>query len=549
MTLFLLNTTVKVSLVVAVALIASVSLRRSSAAVRHFVLAAALACAAATPALRLVVPAWQAAAGPWLTHSRVVLIDRPLAVLDDAALATQRTSSQPATAAWSRATLARAFSITWLLGVVTALCALATGLARLAWLACHARRVTSGVWVDAAMELSHRFKLRRPPVILCSDDSSMIGTWGTLRAKVLVPASALEWPPDRIRVVLAHELAHVRRGDWMVQVAADLLRSVHWFNPLVWVGCRRLRLLSEQACDDAVLKLGVEGSDYALELIDLARAFVSDRPRLLPAAAIARPSSLERRVRAMLNAQLNRNPITRPASIAAALALTAVTVAVAGFGASAQSQFGSVSGSVTDQAGRTMAGVTIVLSNAAAQEKHEVQTDASGHYEFVGVTPATYELMFRFTGMAYLKREGLTVASGQAVTMDAVMQIGMVAETITVTPGGGLLASRPRLAQVARAETPDPCATSSNGGCVRPPVKIKDVRPVYPAGVPGSVVILGARIDVNGRVTDVEVLRSDPALASAAIDAVNGWEFLPTHLDGQPIETRMTVTVNFVDAK
>jgi len=478
----------------------------------------------------------------------VVLIDRPLAVLDDAP-ATPRAGSQPAAAGWSGATLARASGITWLIGVVAALCTLATGLARLARLAWRARRVTSGVWVDAALELSQRFRLRRPPVILCSDDSSMIGTWGVLRAKVLVPASALEWPADRIRIVLAHEVAHVRRGDWMVQVAADLLRSVYWFNPVVWVGCGRLRLLSEQACDDAVLKLGVEGSDYASELIDLARAFVSDRPRFLPAAAIAH-SSLERRVRAMLNAQLNRNPITRPASIAAALALTAVTVAVAGFGASAQSQFGSVAGTVSDQNGRPIAGATLVLSNAAAQEKHELKTDATGRYEFVGVTPATYELLFQFTGMAYIKREGLSVASGQAVTVNTVMQVGSVSETISVTPDEGPATPRPRVMQTARVEKPDPCATSSNGGCLRPPIKIKDVRPIYPAGVPGSTVVLNGRIDTNGLVTGLEVLhQADPALASAALDAVNGWEFLPTHLDGQPIETRMTVTVNFLDAK
>jgi TonB family protein len=550
MTLFLLNTTIKVSLIVSVALIASVSLRRSSAGVRHFVLAVALACAAATPAVRLVVPAWHAAEGSWLTHSRIVLIDRPLAVLDAAAPATPQAGSQPATPGWSRATLARAFGITWLIGVVAALCALAIGLARLTWLASRARRVTSGVWVDLALELSQRFRLRHPPVILCSGDSSMLGTWGVLRAKVLVPASALEWPADRIRIVLAHELAHVRRGDWMVQVAADLLRSVHWFNPVVWFACRHLRLLSEQACDDAVLKLGVEGSDYASELIDLARASVPDRPRFLPAAAIARPSSLERRVRAMLNAHLNRNPITRPASIAAALALTVVTVVVAGFGASAQSQFGSVAGTVSDQNGRPIAGATLVLSNPAAQEKHELKTDAAGRYEFVGVTPATYELLFQVTGMASIKREGLTVVSGQAVTVNAVMQIGSIMETISVTPGEGPAPPRPRVTQVPRVEKPDPCATSPNGGCVRPPIKIKDVRPIYPVGVPGSTVVLNGRIDTNGLVTGLEVLRqADPALASAALDAVNGWEFLPTHLDGQPIETRMTVTVNFVDPK
>src|SRR6185369_3339175 len=184
-----------------------------------------------------------------------------------------------------------------------------------------------------------------------------------------------KWSDDRIRLVLAHEFAHVRRADWLVQMAAEILRSAYWFNPLVWLACRRLRLESERACDDAVLGLGVDGSEYASELVTLARSFRSARQAFVPAAAIARPSSLERRVRAMLNAQLNRDPITRSASIAAALVLTAVTVVVAGFGASAQSQFGGVSGTITDQNGRTIAGATVVLSNAAAQEKHELKSD------------------------------------------------------------------------------------------------------------------------------------------------------------------------------
>jgi TonB family protein len=544
MTMFLLNTTLKISLILVVALIASAILRRRSAAVRHFVLAAALACAAATPALRLVVPAWQATAGTWLTASRVVLVDRPLAVLDDspAAVSTDTVSTR---GRWGTAAMARSLGLIWMVGVVGCLVSLMVGLARLGWLASRARRVTSGVWADTASELSRPLGLRHPPAILQSEGSSLLGTWGLMRAKVLLPAEALAWPADRVRIVLGHELAHVRRGDWAVQVAAELLRSVYWFNPLVWIACRRLCLESEQA---------VKGSDYASELVDLARAFASNRPRLLPAAAIARSSSLERRVRAMLNVRLNRDPITRAVSLAAVLVLTAVTVLVAGFGASAQSQFGSVSGSVTDQNGRPIAGVRRVLSNAAAQTKSEVKSDAVGHYEIVGVPAATYELLFELPGMSAIKREGLSVAADQAVTVNAVMQIGSIAETITVTetpPDGPRSAPRVRDWSGARAaEKPDPCAASANGGCIRPPIKIKDVRPVYPAGVSGSLVILAGRIDATGLVTGLEVLRSvDPALASAALEAVNGWEFLPTHLDGQPIETRMTVTVNFVGAK
>jgi TonB family protein len=134
------------------------------------------------------------------------------------------------------------------------------------------------------------------------------------------------------------------------------------------------------------------------------------------------------------------------------------------------------------------------------------------------------------------------------------MKIGSVMETIQIVAGPGPEPpARPRLTQVPRVEKPDPCATSSAGACVRPPAKIRDVRPIFPPGVDagsGSVVILEALIDTNGLVTGVKVLRSpDPALSNAAMDAVNGWEFLPTHLDGEPIETKMTVTMNFVGAK
>jgi beta-lactamase regulating signal transducer with metallopeptidase domain len=554
MTLFLLNTTLKVSLIVVVAFAAGAALRRRSAAVRHFVLAAALACAAATPALRLVAPAWQATTA-WLPTSRMQLIDRPLSVLDESASSTPSTGERLAADALSRAALRRWFGVLWLAGVAASLGVLAVGFVRLSWLATRARHVTSGPWAEIAAEVSRTFGLRQPPALLHSGHPSLLVTWGAWRSKVLLPADALDWPADRIRIVLAHELAHVRRGDWMVQMAAEILRSAYWFNPLVWLACRTLRLESERACDDAVLGLGVDGSEYASELVTLARSFRSARQAFVPAAAIARPSSLERRVRAMLNVHLNRDPLTRSVSIAAAIVLTAITIGVAGFGASAQS-FGGVSGTITDQNGRTIAGVTVTLSNASAQEKHELKSDAAGHYEFGGVKPATYELLFESMGMAALKRQGLSVASGQSVAVNAAMRIGSIEETIRVIDVPNATPPVVRDWSGARAsEKPDPCATSANGGCIRPPVKIKDVRPAYPTGSAGGTVELVAVIDNNGLVTNLDVTGSagggpaDVALSDAAALAVRQWEFLPTHLDGQPIETKMKVHVTFAAAK
>ena len=170
-------------------------------------------------------------------------------------------------------------------------------------------------------------------------------------------------------------------GDWAVQVAAELLKSIYWFNPVFWIVGRRLRLESEHACDDAVVNSGIDGSDYASHLVDLARA-LNQQPRTwLPAPAIARPSSLYRRVSAMLNAHLNRRPIPRSLRTAVAAALLAITVAVA----AAQAPFATVSGSVVDSTGGFIPGATLTLSSTQSQTKHEVKTDATGRFELVGL--------------------------------------------------------------------------------------------------------------------------------------------------------------------
>ena len=87
------------------------------------------------------------------------------------------------------------------------------------------------------------------------------------------------------------------------------------------------------------------------------------------------------------------------------------------------------------------------------------------------------------------------------------------------------------------------------GGPIKPPIKLVDVKPVYPedaraAGIEG-VVILEIVIGENGSVIEARVLRSIPDLDQAAIDAVSQWQFEPTLLNGEPVELEMNVTVNF----
>ena len=84
---------------------------------------------------------------------------------------------------------------------------------------------------------------------------------------------------------------------------------------------------------------------------------------------------------------------------------------------------------------------------------------------------------------------------------------------------------------------------------LRPPIKIKEVAPVYPAiarsaGVQGEVVI-EATIDEEGNVADARVVKSVPLLDQAALEAVQQWRYQPSLLNGVPTAVVTTVTVKF----
>jgi hypothetical protein len=130
-------------------------------------------------------------------------------------------------------------------------------------------------------------------------------------------------------MVLAHELSHIQRHDWVVQVLADAARAIYWFNPIFWLASSRLRRESEYACDDAVVRLGSTGTRYAEELLAMTRALRTERRLQSPILAMAQPSHLEQRLIALLNPSLNRLAATPWAVVVVAAFAIALTLPLA----------------------------------------------------------------------------------------------------------------------------------------------------------------------------------------------------------------------------
>jgi TonB family protein len=546
----LLVTTVKVSAVLLAALGLSRLLRQQSAAVRHWLVATGIAGAFLMPVLVLVVPAWHVASLP--TRGPEVTTNVAFSVGEQASAAAIPPAVRPA----HRVDPGILAVGLWLTGAAAGLGVLLVGLVRLAALARAAQPAGDDRGAAIARSIAREYGVSRPLRLLYGSDPSLLATWGLLRPTVMLPAAARGWPDDRLRVVLCHELAHIRRGDWGTQLMADVLRAVYWFNPLAWLACRHLRQQSEHACDDAVLHAGVAAPAYASQLLDLARAYAAPRPAWSPALPVARPSGLERRVRAMLNSQLNRLPLTRRARLATTLAASLIALVIAGAGAAAQGPFASVSGSLVDPQRAALPGATLTITNAATQAKNEVRSDGAGRFELVGLPPGDYVLDIVQPGFRPY-RTNLTL-NGERIDRDIVMSVATLQETITVSPGpaSGLVTIESDAARGKRmaARVTSPCTpntvaapgTALVGGKLRPPMKLRDVRPIYPDAQISGTVEMDAVIGVDGSVRDITVTKSaHPALDASAIEAVRQWQFSETLLNCVPIEVTMKVSTSF----
>jgi HEAT repeat protein/beta-lactamase regulating signal transducer with metallopeptidase domain len=166
--------------------------------------------------------------------------------------------------------------------------------------------------------------------IVISSQAAMPFTYGLLRPVIVLPASVDEWTTDRRRSVLLHELAHVQRRDLLTNAIVQLACAVYWFHPLVRLAGRHVRMEAERSCDALVVAAGTRPSDYAGDLLEIARTMRSSATAAVT-LAMARRSDFEGRLLAILAPDSGRNVLTaaRAAIIALSFAAPAVAIAAA----------------------------------------------------------------------------------------------------------------------------------------------------------------------------------------------------------------------------
>jgi TonB family protein len=328
----------KSTVVLGAAWLAAWALRGRSAALRHLVWTAAAAAVLALPFLSASLPALRVPA------SRTLLPFDPAVVFQvgsSAAVEPPSSSLLPA-AADRRATNAVGYYDwrIWLMLLCVAGVAAAFLRMFAAFLAMwRIQRAARPLADDGlARALGEALGIRHSVRVLEGRPGSMPMTFGLLRPAVFMPPEAGAWSDERRRVVLLHELAHVRRGDAATHLLARTALSLNWWNPLAWSAWREFLKERERATDDLVLNAGARASDYAGHLLEVARTLQSAPATAWAAVPMARRSQLEGRLLAILDSGVKRRAPGRMSALAAILLAVAAVAPFAAMRAQPQAQ-------------------------------------------------------------------------------------------------------------------------------------------------------------------------------------------------------------------
>jgi beta-lactamase regulating signal transducer with metallopeptidase domain len=348
----LLSFSLRATVLLAGAWLATRLLRQASAATRHLIWTATIAGVLTLPLLSAFGPAWNVplftvtakvpAPVPSLETPAPAVAPDPAAVAsttrpgESLPIVAPATESAAVTPSWTERVAGQlsprvVVAFAWLLLAALMLSRLAVANLRVSSWQRSSRPVEDGRWLTLVRRLTRAYGIERPVVLLENGETDVPVTWGIVYPVILLPAAADEWDEEQRVAVLTHELAHVKRFDALSQLLAQLALALLWFHPLVWMAVRRMRLEREHACDDFVLIAGARASRYADDLLAFARRLTRPSAPAAAALAMARRSELEGRLLAILDPAMKRTAVRRARVGLLALGVLALAVPLAAF--------------------------------------------------------------------------------------------------------------------------------------------------------------------------------------------------------------------------
>ena len=552
---FVLSVIAKASVILLGAALLSILLRRASSSTRHALWVLAIAGAVLLPFAAAFVPQLELPLLPEVSTSV-----RLLPVTAQATMVSVERGLKPSTT-YSGETLPRVLAVGWVLGFALFLVRVLMGTFAVRRLAKAAHTEADGTWRELVTQLSRSLSITKPVKLLLSDAQVSPMTWGIRRHTILLPSSARLWSDDRRRLVLAHELAHVKRNDGMVQMFVQVACSMYWFNPFVWYAAHRIHIERERACDDQVLNLGAVAEDYADHLVDIVRGLRVRQSLTFAAVSMAQPSQLETRLVAILDSRARRRTLSKAAIALLCVFMGLLTISIAQIGVTAAVPLPPV----------LMAAAKLVppapeAKPAPAPPQRTRIGDAGTITNSAVVPPQVIE-----SAPPIYTDEGLAARIEGTVTLEADVDIDGKVTILRVVKGLGYgLDERAIGAALGWKFVPavqngapvkaitqidvdfklPPDAPLRMGPGMTPPTIITRVEPQYTDEArelhyKGTVVV-HAVINEDGSVKIGEVVQGlDHGLTESATKALEQWKFRPGMKNGKPVPVALNIEVNF----
>jgi beta-lactamase regulating signal transducer with metallopeptidase domain len=217
-------------------------------------------------------------------------------------------------------------TLVWLAGVSVLSARMLGGLVYTRRLRRHGVRPAGGFWQERAEEIARRLLVSRPVKVLESALVCVPTAVGWLRPVILLPASAFTGlTPQQLETILAHELAHIRRHDYLFNLLQAVAETLLFYHPAAWWLSRRVRVERELICDDLAVAATGDALTYARALTQLER-LRKGAPRL---ALAADGGQLRSRVLRLVGAEPRRRGVSTFAFVLFFAAAFLTTVACA----------------------------------------------------------------------------------------------------------------------------------------------------------------------------------------------------------------------------